>query len=84
MDIGHLNTDELDYELGIRGVHNVGTARTKIVTLRDILNKEAAGIESAPKDSSNYVEPEQEVQNCALVYRDVLQCVDSALESNSA
>lgn len=43
MDPIHLTADELDYELGLRGVHNVGTWRIKSQCLRDMLKREMAG-----------------------------------------
>lgn len=43
MDPIHLLPDELDYELAIRGVFNLGTSRQKTKCLREFLKREEEG-----------------------------------------
>lgn len=43
MDPIHLETEELEYELNLRGVNNVGTARQKTQCLKDFMNREENG-----------------------------------------
>lgn len=83
MDVGHLSTEELDYELKIRGIHNVSTIRTKIVALRDILDREAKGTENSPKDSTMFIPAGDEVQNCKTAFNDISQHVQATVESNA-
>lgn len=81
-NLSHLTPSELDYELKIRCVFGLTTNRQKINALRDILIREEDGTEIAPKDSSKFNEPEEELKACSYIYEDILSKINLAWNSN--
>lgn len=78
MEASHLTQEELDYELKIRGVHGIRSARTKLTTLRGLIEKENRGNEKVPKDTSNIISSEEEIEACNRIYDDILESCNTA------
>lgn len=78
----HLTSSELDYELQIRGVHNISNNRLKTAALRELLHKEHKGIEIAPKHSTGF-ETHSEITTCANLYHDLAITTEEALNSGN-
>lgn len=76
----HLTPDELEYELSIRGVHNLSTNRLKTTALRELLLKEQTGIETAPKRSDAY-NADSEILTAKTIYEEIADNAESALKS---
>lgn len=78
MNPTHLRPRELDYELNVRRVVGLSTSRTKIVALRDLLKKEALGIEQNPTDSSFAYPVEEELVECDRVWKTIDATMDGS------
>ena len=72
MDPLHLSKEELEYELHIRGIFNLSNPRTKTSALREALHRELSGTELEPTDSGNLYPSRSELQNCSLIYTDII------------
>lgn len=77
MDPSYLRPRELEYELAIRGVSGLSTQRQKIVALKEILKKEALGIETNPTNSGFVYAPENELRVCAALVESIETTLDS-------
>lgn len=65
----HLHSDELDYELSLRGVFNLSTMRQKTQCVREFLRREAAGESLGVRPPS--LNPTAELSFCANIVGDV-------------
>lgn len=81
MDPIYLNPKELEYELLIRSVTDKTTAREKTLALRELLKHEASGACNIPDDSSFLFSPENEIQTCSFILRDILSILMEIYES---
>lgn len=64
MDPIHLRPDELAYELDIRRVFGLSSQRLKTAKLREILKREAEGIEREPSDGAEFYNSDYELNIC--------------------
>lgn len=76
----HLTSNELDYELNIRGISNVSNNRVKTSTLRKQLNDEEKGLLEAPK-SSELFDANAEFFQCRDSFDDILEKYEQAIGS---
>lgn len=83
MDPVHLRPSEMEYELQIRGISGLSNARTRTKTIRELLKKEALGIESNPIDSSGAYPVEQELRECERILRTINQTIDTVSVNDS-
>lgn len=81
MDPIHLRPSELDYELRIRNVVGLSNIRTGTKTLREILKKEALGIEVNPADSSAAFAFGNELIECSRIVKTINETIDSAKDN---
>lgn len=72
----HLLTEELEYELVLRGVYNVSNTRARTGALRDLLAKEKIGLALAPTSSKTLFSSSEELSKCSKIYADILAKVD--------
>lgn len=72
MDPLHLQSGELEYELALRGVFNVGNNRLRTAALREILTNESLGRAVAPTRSDGIAGAKDEIQNCEEIFRNIL------------
>lgn len=77
-----LKPDELDYELQIRGIFNLGNPRLKTSTLRDFLKKESSGEISAPKIIM-ITNTQSEINICLDIYDDITKASKQASRDNN-
>lgn len=78
----HLTTSELDYELLIRGIFNVTNTRIKTGTLRELMKREKAGTEEAPK-SSDVCDVLSEIKKCSESFEDVATKAEESVSSQT-
>lgn len=71
MDPVHLSTHELDYELEIRGVYNLSTARQKTQCLREFLIREVSGESTISRSSLNSLNVTSELSTCSKILNDI-------------
>lgn len=72
----HLKSDELNYELAIRGIFNVENQRLKTSKLRILLKSEREGTSVAPVDSSATFSTANEITICQQIYKDIINIVE--------
>ena len=84
MDPLHLKKDELDYELGLRGIFNLSSQRTKTSALREALLRERVGIESEPNDSCHLYPSSTELENCTLIYDNIVFIAQSPITGKAS
>lgn len=72
----HLKSDELNYELAIRGIFNVESQRLKTSKLRELLKGESEGILVAPTDSSHLHAAPVEIEICQIIYKNIIQLIE--------
>lgn len=77
MDPIYLKTDELDYELRLRGVQNMHTARQKTQCLREFLRRELAGEIEGPRPRLGSTSALLELTNCANIVKDIEKAVST-------
>lgn len=77
MDPLYLKNEELEYELGLRGIFNLSTRRALTKTLREILAKEKIGLATAPNSSAMLFTSFEELRNCSNISADILKQVDN-------
>lgn len=80
MEVSRLLTDELTYELHIRGLPTTGPVQEKRTLLRDALRMERLG--QAQQPSTVALDPEQEFIICEAKLKDLQQDVVEFDESN--
>lgn len=76
MDPLHLQTEELDYELNLRGVFNLSTVRQKSQCLREFLKRETAGENTISRSCAQQLNPTIELTFCANTVSDVCRVLD--------
>lgn len=81
MDPVHLKTEEIDYELRIRGVYNLSTMRLKTQTLREFLRREGLG-ENTVTGHAEF-DPSAELARCNLILSDIDVMANSALGASA-
>lgn len=81
MDPIHLRPNELDYELRIRGIVGLSNVRTGTRTIREILKKEALGIEVTPGDSSVAFISGNELVECRRIVESINESIDIAQQN---
>lgn len=84
MDPIHLRPSELDYELRIRNIVGLSNIRTGTKTLRDILKREALGIEFRPVDSSPAFTFVGELAECERIIKTINETIDVAEENSGS
>lgn len=72
MDVVHLQPEELDYELGLRGVYNLSTQRMKTQSLRDFLKREDNGEQTIIAARVKGLDVACELSMCTLTVDDVV------------
>lgn len=77
MDPIHLQNEELDYELSIRGFNELGHEHLRVKTgkLREALTHEAANINTAPSEGSSPYETETDLQQCNTICQQIQRIV---------
>lgn len=72
MDPIHLLSEELDYELDIRGVNNLSNQRQKTTCLREYLRKEAMGESSLVRMRVEGLDTTTELAQCGLILQNII------------
>lgn len=78
MDPIHLLTSELDYELDIRGIYNLGTARQKTNCLREFMTREANGERTISRSSVSQLDVSNEISVCSNILGDISDIMQQA------
>lgn len=84
MDPIHLRPSELDYELRIRGIVGLSNIRTGTKTIRDILKKEALGIEVNPSNSGAAFPVGDELIECRRMIKSINESIDIAQQNHGS
>lgn len=79
MDPIHLKSEELDYELSIRGVFNLSTMRLKTQTMREFRRREELGETTLSSACLAELDPSAELARCNLILSDIDLMANSAL-----
>lgn len=75
----HLTAEELDYELAIRGVSQLGNTRRKTGALAELLHKENTGTEYPPKTSDMF-NSSDEVGTSYQIFQDIVANCEDAIK----
>lgn len=78
MDPIRLHTEELDYELSLRGVFNLSTVRQKTQCLREFLRREALGESTLSPDQAQPRDSTAELAVCANIVSDVCRMMEGS------
>lgn len=78
MDPIHLRSDELEYELGLRGIFNLANNRARTAALREILIHESLGRSVIPNRSDGLVSSGDEIKNCEAIFRNISEILGSS------
>lgn len=68
----YLEPDELNYELMIRGIYNVGNSRTRTAALSKALSNEKNGVSSFPVNCGDLFSSSDEINVCEIIYNSIL------------
>lgn len=76
----HLTSNELEYELNIRGISNVTNSRVETSTLRKHSDEEEKGLSEAPKTSEAF-DVSAEFFQCKDSFDDIIEKYEQAISS---
>lgn len=68
MNPNHLSSEQLSYELELRGLTNINNRRSMVAALREFLQDEMKRVNSAPKFSSHIFPPREEIKECINIF----------------
>lgn len=77
MDPIHLTTEEQDYELNIRGVFNLSTARQKTTWIREFLKKEMDGERTVSQSRVEQLNPISELSRCTSILEEIISVMET-------
>lgn len=75
MDPHKIRPSEVDYELAIRGVIGISSARQKALALKECLKREAMGSEICPVSSGYVFSVEEELGACTRILQNLIETI---------
>lgn len=86
MDLTHLSDEEIDYELALRFVVNLGplTHRNKVLKLKDLITKEDALQNTIYHSSEHVMSSTTNIETCQKRIGELKQLVDEAIQMKDA